>query len=96
MAKYGKKAQETVHEVMEKFKKGELKSRTRLEHGLKGGDYENDPAHHLDFAADRGPAYLALQCGLGLLSKRRAGVDPSGFAHPGAAGAHLALAPHPA
>jgi len=26
MAKYGKKAQETVKEVMEKFKKGELKS----------------------------------------------------------------------
>jgi hypothetical protein len=26
MAKYGKKAQETVHEVMDKFKKGELKS----------------------------------------------------------------------
>lgn len=26
MAKYGKKAQETVHETMEKFKKGQLKS----------------------------------------------------------------------
>lgn len=26
MAKYGKKAQETVEEVMHKFKKGELKS----------------------------------------------------------------------
>ncbi|HBA87302.1 MAG TPA: hypothetical protein DCZ75_04725 [Geobacter sp.] len=26
MAKYGKKAQETVQETMEKFKKGELKS----------------------------------------------------------------------
>lgn len=26
MAKYGKKAQETVREAMEKFKKGELKS----------------------------------------------------------------------
>jgi len=26
MARYGKKAQETVEEVMEKFKKGELKS----------------------------------------------------------------------
>ncbi len=26
MARYGKKAQETVREVMEKFKKGELKS----------------------------------------------------------------------
>ena len=26
MAKYGKKEQETVHEAMEKFKKGQLKS----------------------------------------------------------------------
>jgi len=26
MAKYGKKAQETVHKVMDEFKKGELKS----------------------------------------------------------------------
>jgi hypothetical protein len=26
MAKYGKKAQETVHQAMEKFKHGELKS----------------------------------------------------------------------
>lgn len=51
MAKYGKKAQETVREVMHEFKKGELKSGTS---GKKVTDRKQAVAIGLSEAREKG------------------------------------------